>query len=350
MSQALTVFEREVEALRPRYEPMLLQVGVLPAVFARSLLNAVMATPKLMDCGRDSLIRAVDTLAHLGLVCDGVTGQGYILPFNDRTKGMIAQAVPGWQGFVTIGARGGWTMQSAAVRAGDVFDYDLGTRPAVLHRPKMDGAADRPVIAAYAVATRPGASPLVTVLPLADILAVKARAPGAKRPGGPWDTAFPAMAAKTALRRLAKFVPMGAMQRAAALDEHAEMGNAAWIDAASETVHVQSLAAGDAAAIEGPAEGASEGGGSALSEAVLQLPPLELILSTGEVKAVPDVHALEAFIVATVPRVRALDKLGGFVSRNEATLHEASRRDKAAGERIWAALAAAEKRLKEIGA
>lgn len=96
----------------------------------RLSLTALRMSPQLAACDPKSLLAAVVQASQLGLEI-GVGGQAYLIPY-----GKEAQFVPGWQGLVDLVARAGraavWT---GAVYDGDSFDFEMGDKPYVRHKP-----------------------------------------------------------------------------------------------------------------------------------------------------------------------------------------------------------------------
>lgn len=218
MANELIVFEKQLNAVSNQFEDVL-GGRMPPARLIRTIMISVERTPKLLDCNRQSLMNAGMTFGVLALEVDGVTGQGYILPFKE-----VAQPVIGYRGYSTIGARAGLTITGDVVREGDEFDYAKGTKAFVHHKPG-DHSGGR-FIRAWAVATAPNRTPIVEVLRLDELEAVRARAPGAKKSDSPWNDpkiGLPAMYTKTAKRRLARSTPMAwatpDFQYAAAMEE-----------------------------------------------------------------------------------------------------------------------------------
>jgi recombinational DNA repair protein RecT len=164
--------------------------------------------------------------ACLGLEVDGVTGQAYLIPFKNK-----AQLVIGYKGMNTMAARSGITITGAVVRDGDEFDFALGTDAFVRHVPKL-GSEGR-IIAAWAVGAALGRPHIISAMGIDDLLAIKAKAPGARRTDSPWNEpliGFPAMCEKTAKRRLSRSLPLNIMTKAARMDEAVEeQGLNAWI-------------------------------------------------------------------------------------------------------------------------
>lgn len=228
MTNALTTLQRQFEPLAPRFAAALSAPGV--QVNANQLIMSVITSvehnPALLECNRQSLIQAAMSAAWLGLPCDGVTGQSFIIPFKGR-----AQLVVGYKGLNTLAARSGITITASVVRAFDDFDFDEG-RAVVSHKKRLD-KTDESIIAVWAKAASNDRPAIVKVMSIADILAVKARSPGAQRKESPWNDpniGFPAMAEKTAMRRLARSLPLNVMTIAARMEEaHEEEGKHAWI-------------------------------------------------------------------------------------------------------------------------
>jgi phage RecT family recombinase len=198
-----------------------------------------------LSCSRNSLIAGAYTAAVLGLEADGYSGQGFLVPFG-RGQRARAQWITGYKGYNTIAARAGLTVDGAVVREGDEFDFAEGTKAFVHHKKLLNADPGRRIIAAFAHATAPGRNPIVKVLGIDEILQVRQRSAAARRDdtaaeGGeetfsPWNDdkgpGFPAMAEKTAKRRLARSLPLSAgpleMQtyhQAARIDEISEEEN-----------------------------------------------------------------------------------------------------------------------------
>lgn len=233
MSTDLAIYERALEPMLPSYRELLRPMGMPPERLVRTVLISIERTPQLTECTMDSIISSATTLAVLGLEADGVTGQGFLLPFNDNRLGTKkAQAVLGYKAFNTIGFRAGFTISGNVVREGDEFDFIDGTAPHIHHRPKA-GGLDRPITHAWAAALKPNHTPVIMVLDIQELLAIKAKSKGARRPDSPYNDpaiGLPAMFAKAPKRRLGRAIPMTQYQQASALDTHfEELGRSAYL-------------------------------------------------------------------------------------------------------------------------
>lgn len=222
---ALVAFEKQLQPLAPHFAEVL--GATMPVErLIRTVSVAVERLPKLLDCDRQSLFNAAMSAAVLGLEVDGVTGQAFLIPFKNR-----AQLVIGYKGFNTLAARAGITITGAVVREGDLFEYELGSQGFVRHVPVLGGKGR--IVAAWACASSQSRPPVLHVMGIDELMAVKARSPGARRDDSPWNDpsiGFPAMCEKTVKRRLARALPLNIMHAAARMDEAVdEQGKPAWI-------------------------------------------------------------------------------------------------------------------------
>lgn len=227
MATELAILENQLRPLAPRLE-LVLDKRVPVERLMQTIMISCERLPLLLQCDRQSLFNSAMSAAVLGLEVDGVTGQAYLIPFAGK-----AQLVIGYKGFNTLAARSGFTITGAVVREGDEFDYELGSAAFVRHKPQLNGK-DRRLVGAWACATSNTLPAVVSVLGVDELLAVKAKSPGAKRKDSPWNDpsiGYPAMCEKTAKRRLARSMPLNVMQLAARMDEAVdEQGLPARID------------------------------------------------------------------------------------------------------------------------
>jgi len=103
---------------------------------ARLAVTQFSNTPKLQECEPISIAASIMTASTLGLE-PGVNGQGYLVPYyNNKKRVMQCQFIPGWKGLVDIANRSGrCTVWTGAVFKGDQFDFNLGDKPFIQHRP-----------------------------------------------------------------------------------------------------------------------------------------------------------------------------------------------------------------------
>ena len=195
---------------------------------ARIALTAIKINPQLVECTEASFLGAVMTAAQLGLEVNTPLGLAYLIPFNTRVKDgrggwrseLVCTLIVGYQGYIELARRSGvvTAIYAYPVHDGDAFEYELGLKPDVRHTPsKATDRTKKPVTHVYAVAKQSNGEPIFVVLTWADVMDAKARSRGGD--SGPWKTDTIAMALKTAVRRLWKWLPKSIeMQRAAAID------------------------------------------------------------------------------------------------------------------------------------
>lgn len=144
---------------------------------ARVALTAFRQNPGLAQCDPKSIFAACVISAQLGLEI-GVLGHAYLVPYAKNSKDANGnwqktwecQLIPGWRGLVDLLARAGrasvWT---GAVFNGDEFDYGVGDRPYINHKPGEEFAEDK-LTHVYAVGRVKGQEyPVVTVWPIAKV-------------------------------------------------------------------------------------------------------------------------------------------------------------------------------------
>lgn len=205
MPNELVVVEQQLQRVEPALHNAL--GGLMPSKrLIQTVLISCERTPKLLACKPQSILNGAMTFAVLGLPVDGATGQGFLLPFAD-----VAQACIGFKGFNTLGARAGLTITGAAVHEDDhVFDYELGDKAFIRHKPNLSPKGRR--IAFWACAAAKDRPPIISVLSIDDVLAIKAKSPAVRKGADtPWldeKIGFPAMGEKSAKRRLSRSTPL----------------------------------------------------------------------------------------------------------------------------------------------
>lgn len=180
---------------------------------ARIALTAIRSNPKLAECTPQSFLGSLLQASQLGLEVNTPLGQAYLIPYKD-----VCTLVVGYQGMLDLARRSGMVkaIYAHAVREADEFDYELGLEPKLQHKPAEGDRGDLTHV--YAVARLTGGEPIFTVLTRAEVERFRARSRA--KDSGPWVTDYEAMALKTAIRRIFKWLPKSAeMSVAAAIDE-----------------------------------------------------------------------------------------------------------------------------------
>lgn len=211
-----------------------------PERMMRVVANAIRTTPKLQQCDPMSFLGALMQCAALGLEPNTILGHAYMIPFdrnkkikskNDQgreveqwVKVAEVQLVIGYKGLIDLARRSGHiTSLSANIHYADdeLWEYEEGTEAKLRHRP---GPLEGDKKHAYAIAKFKDGGHAYVVLPWSHIIKIRDASQGyqtAKKAGKlaetPWVKHEDEMAKKTAIRALAKYLPlsvefMGAME------------------------------------------------------------------------------------------------------------------------------------------
>lgn len=180
---------------------------------SRIALNVIRTNPLLLQCELPSLMGAVMESAKLGLE-PGLLGQAYILPFKNYKASKAAgrdvyesQFLIGYKGLIDLVRRSGQvsTISAQTVYENDGFEFEYGLEDKLVHKPTLtDKGAP---IAYYAIAKMKDGGYNFVVMSKQDV--EKHRDSYAKaKEFGPWKDEFDAMARKTVLRQLIKYLPI----------------------------------------------------------------------------------------------------------------------------------------------
>lgn len=208
---------------------------------SRIALTALRTNPKLGECTPGSFLGAVLSAAQLGLEPNTPLGYCYLIPYKREATLQI-----GYQGMLELARRSGMVraIYAYAVKDGDEFSYELGLEPKLVHKPSS--ATDRekkPITHVYAVAKLKDGEPVFTVMTRAQVEERRRRSRAAN--DGPWVTDYEAMALKTAIRQLYKWLPKSAeIATALVLDEAPELGKSqvgTWDPAVTDALQAQGL-------------------------------------------------------------------------------------------------------------
>jgi len=187
-----------------------------PERMMRLMANAIRTTPKLGECDPMSLLGGLMTCAGLGLEPNTLMGHAYLIPFkNNRKKITEVQLVVGYKGLIDLARRSGHiTSISANIHYSDdeVWEYEEGTEARLRHIP---GAQEGDKRHAYAIAKFRDGGHAYVVLPWAKVMKIRDGSQGwqtAVKFGAtdrnPWKSHEDEMAKKTAIRALAKYLPL----------------------------------------------------------------------------------------------------------------------------------------------
>jgi recombination protein RecT len=172
--------------------------------FRRIILTAVQNDPNLLNADRGSFWNAAMKAAQDGLLPDGRLGAMVIYASK---RGPTVQWLPMISGIRQKVRNSGevatWEVHN--VHEKDLFDYELGDHPRIVHRPAR-GPERGKIIAAYSIAVLRGGDISREVMWIDEIEAIRKSSKAGE--SGPWKTHFGEMAKKTVARRHAKVLPM----------------------------------------------------------------------------------------------------------------------------------------------
>lgn len=207
---------------------MALPKHMTPDRMLRVALTSILQNPKLLDCDQASLGGALVTCAQLGLEPDPLLGQAHLVPFRNKRRGVTEVVViAGYRGLMKLARNSGEiaTIDAHAVHAKDRFAYEYGLTPVLRHTPCQEPGDPGPETHYYAVATMKAGGGQFVVMTKGEVEIHRDRYATNVADDSAWRTDFKAMALKTCIRQLAKFLPASPeLQRAAMLDERAEAG------------------------------------------------------------------------------------------------------------------------------
>jgi len=199
-----------IQALQPEIARALPK-GMDADRIARLALTCVRKDRALAECDPRSFAGALLTASALGLE-PGVNGEAWLVAYKRECTLII-----GYQGFAKLF----WqhplaaTFDAHTVHAADVFDYQYGTDPHLIHRP---APGDRgPITHYYATASLTNGAFAFVVLTTDEVKALRGGKVGTN--GGIPDPQH-WMEKKTAVRQLVKLLPRStALNRALTVDE-----------------------------------------------------------------------------------------------------------------------------------
>jgi recombination protein RecT len=199
--------------------------------FAKMTYTAICQNPSLQACSVTSILRAASISASLDLDID-TRGLAYLVPYNNNvgTKQnpryqMDAQFQIGYMGLIELAFRSG---KVKAISAHCIYESEKDKvsisrkdgRFTVIHPFSYEPPSGK-LIAVYATAEIEGLDPQTYVLRADEIEKFRMLSKAPESPA--WKHHYEAMAKKTVIRQLAKFLPKSILEdfsRGAAIDEH----------------------------------------------------------------------------------------------------------------------------------
>ena len=208
--------------------------GMSPERLSRITLTTIKTNPKLLECSIESLLGAVLQSAQLSLE-PNLLGSCYFIPY----KGQVSFQI-GYKGLIDLVTRKGevLTIVAKEVRQGDVFHYEYGRNEDLKHIPAPHDQRGE-ITHFYAYAHLKNGAFTFDVMHVSEIEQVRDEHSQAYKwdnKGSIWVKHYEAMAKKTVIKRLIKYLPISVeTQNAVAHDETVRK------DITSEATHYDPL-------------------------------------------------------------------------------------------------------------
>jgi len=175
-----------------------------------NVIYAVSTDPDLEKCSTQSIVDAVFEAVSLGLDPSGLGRDGVLIPRQTKHGVFRAVFVPDYRALLRLMTQNGRVshVETRIVRKHDKFSLNFGdpTGRIITHSPVISGEDGDP-IGAYAIAWfHDSERPLVEWMTKEEIDANAGRGGSYRAQNSPWDTDWAAMARKTVLKRLAKYL------------------------------------------------------------------------------------------------------------------------------------------------
>ncbi|BEO91127.1 recombination protein RecT [Fusobacterium nucleatum] len=169
--------------------------------FVRIAITTIRQNPKLAQCNQESLLGALMVSAQLGLE-PGVLGQCYLIPYGRECQFQI-----GYKGMIELLRRSGQLkdIYAYSVYENDEFEMTYGLDRDLKHKPNLQNKGN--FIGCYCVAVLKDDARAFEYMTKEEI-----EAHGKKfsktYSNGPWKTDFEAMAHKTVVKKMLKWLPL----------------------------------------------------------------------------------------------------------------------------------------------
>lgn len=170
------------------------------------------SSPALTQCSQQSLIAAVIQTTQLGLT-PGNIGHIHLVPFNNKGVREV-QLIIGYKGYIELVNRSGKAtiLNTEVVYSNDGFEYEQGLNPVLRHIPAKGERGE--LIGVYCIAKNLIANEKVFVyLYKEEVEKVKRASKAGDTAYSPWTTWPVEMWKKTAVKRIAKMLPLSAEEQ-----------------------------------------------------------------------------------------------------------------------------------------
>ena len=169
--------------------------------FVRIAITTIRQNPKLAQCSQESLLGALMVSAQLGLE-PGTLGQCYLIPYRRECQFQI-----GYKGMIELLRRSGQLkdIYAYSVYENDDFEITYGLDRNLIHKPNLANKGN--FLGCYCVAILKDDTRAFEYMTKEEIEA-HAKKFSKTFGNGPWKTDFEAMAHKTVVKKMLKWLPL----------------------------------------------------------------------------------------------------------------------------------------------
>ena len=169
--------------------------------FVRIAITTIRQNPKLAQCSQESLLGALMVSAQLGLE-PGTLGQCYLIPYGRECQFQI-----GYKGMIELLRRSGQLkdIYAYSVYENDDFEITYGLDRNLIHKPNLANKGN--LLGCYCVAILKDDTRAFEYMTKEEIEA-HAKKFSKTFGNGPWKTDFEAMAHKTVVKKMLKWLPL----------------------------------------------------------------------------------------------------------------------------------------------
>ena len=167
-----------------------------------------------------SFIASLLNSAQLGLEPNTPLGQAYLIPYKNKGQ-MECQFQIGYKGLIDLAYRNGQmqTIQAQAVYENDLFEYEYGLEPKLVHKPAYSDRGE--ITYFYGLFKTVNGGFGFSVMSKADMdNYARTYSKAFASDYSPWKTSYEEMAKKTVIKQALKYAPIKTdFQRALSTDE-----------------------------------------------------------------------------------------------------------------------------------
>ena len=169
--------------------------------FVRIAITTIRQNPKLAQCNQESLLGALMVSAQLGLD-PGTLGKCYLIPYGRECQFQI-----GYKGMIELLRRSGQLkdIYAYSVYENDEFEMTYGLERNLKHKPNLQDRGN--FIGCYCVAVLKDDARAFEYMTKEEI-EVHGKKFSKTYGNGPWKTDFEAMAHKTVVKKMLKWLPL----------------------------------------------------------------------------------------------------------------------------------------------